>query len=296
MKYILTFLSIFFLSSITFAQCVADAGPDQHKCLNDTANQDLIMIGGNPSANYGTPPYTYSWSINPIEFVLGSSFPYLYATDILSDTTLSNPEVLYEFAADSIMFYLTVTDSLGCISLDSCAVTFSLLGQHLYYYHYWINQGDSVFLNEVPNVGPGYGASTYNWSPSYGLSDTTLAYGFWASPDTTTAYTVTVTDSKGCNLTGGGPTYFIHIFPTGLSEINHIPVKLYPNPTSNFIFIETDANKPILKSELYSLTGKKLAVRSDIKDKIDLTPYPKGTYVLKLYFDDGVAIKKVIKK
>lgn len=296
MKAILTIFVCLTFYAGTYAQCNADAGIDQHKCLNDTSNQSLVIIGGNPSANFGTPPYSFSWSINPIEFVPGSSIPYLYASDILNDTTISNPHILYETASDSIMFYLTITDSLGCTSSDSCVVTFTLFGQHLIYHDYWINEGDSVFLNQIPNIGGGYGETIYDWNPSYGLSDTTLAIGFWASPDTSTAYTATLTDSKGCTATAGGPLYYIWINTTGLNENNIIPIKLYPNPSSNIIFIETDSKNPILKNELYSLTGEKLANFLSLKDRIDLSTYSNGTYILKLYFNEGIVIQKVIKE
>lgn len=285
---------MFFLSSLSFAQCAADAGPDKHSCPNDS-DAYAIPLGSFPTAT-GTAPFTYAWSIIPIEFVLGSSFPYLYASHILNDTTLANPVLMYRDIGDSLKVFVTITDSLGCNSTDSCLITLTHFGIHLTYHEYWINQGDSVYLNQTPNIGGGFGTSTYNWSPSYGLSDTTLAYGFWASPDTTTSYTATVTDSKGCSETAGGPLYVIYVNPTSLRKVDRIPVSLYPNPTSNLIFIETDANKPILKGELYSLTAKKLADLTNLSGGIDLTPYAKGAYILKLYFDDGIAIKKVIKK
>ncbi len=50
--------------------------------------------------------------------------------------------------------------------------------------------GDSILLT-------GQGASTYNWAPSFGLSSAT-GNTVYAFPATTTTYTVTGTDSRGC--------------------------------------------------------------------------------------------------
>ncbi len=50
--------------------------------------------------------------------------------------------------------------------------------------------GDSILLT-------GQGASTYNWTPSFGLSSAT-GNTVYAFPATTTTYTVTGTDSRGC--------------------------------------------------------------------------------------------------
>lgn len=294
MKSILTIIAYLTLCSGIKSQCIADAGTAIHRCSPEL----YVQLGGSPTAFGGIPPYEYEWWIDPIP-TSSQIIPYIYASHILNDTTIATPTLIYtggSFIGDSIEFYLKITDQLGCQSFDTLVLTTSFFGQHLMYYDYWINQGDSVYLNQTPNVGGGFGATTYDWNPSYGLSDTTLASGFWASPETSTAYTPTVTDSKGCELTAGGPLYFVNVNPTGIDELNRIPVKLYPNPTANLIIIETDANKPIVKSELYSITGKKLAGFANHTNRIDLTPYSKGTYILKLYFSERMSFQKVVKE
>ncbi len=294
MKYILTIISLVSFCSGVTAQCIANAGSNIHRCSTELT----VQLGGSPTAFGGIPPYEYEWWIDPIP-TSSQTLPYIYASDILNDTTIATPTLIYtggSFIGDSMEFYLKITDELGCQSFDTIVLTTSHFGIHLIYHEYWINQGDSVYLNQAPNIGGGFGLLTYDWNPSYGLSDTTLASGFWASPDTSTAYTATVTDSKGCSATAGGPLYYIWVNTTGINEDNRIPTILYPNPTSNIIFIEADANKPIIKSEVYSLSGKKLANFANFRNMIDLSNYSNGTYILKLYFNDGISFRKIVKE
>lgn len=275
------------------AQCIANAGEDIHRCSPDS----VVILGGDPTAYNGVPPYIYEWWIDPIS--TGSEVvPFIYASTMLNDTSVANPSFIYtgSFLDSSMTFFLRITDSLGGQSIDTINVTTSIFNVHLIYHDYWINQGDSVFLNQIPNISGGYGTTIYDWNPSYGLSDTALATGFWASPDISTAYSATVTDSKGCTATAGGPLYYIWVNTTGINENNRIPIKFYPNPTSNLIFIEADTDMPILKSELYSLTGKKLGSSPPPGTKIDLSTFASGTYILKLYFNEGIVIQKVVKE
>ncbi len=80
---------------------LADAGPDIVSCNSVTG----MMLGGNPSAAGGTPPYTFSWE---------PSGP-------LTDASLDNPVIATPLAADT-EFTLTVTDADGCTDTDRMTV------------------------------------------------------------------------------------------------------------------------------------------------------------------------------
>lgn len=62
-----------------------------------------VIIGGSPTATGGTPPYTYLWT----------------PSGTLNDSSLANPT-----ATDSATttYYLLVTDSFGCTSVDSITI------------------------------------------------------------------------------------------------------------------------------------------------------------------------------
>lgn len=292
-------LKILFLVSLmnqsSFSQCIADAGADIHRCSPDSS----VQLGGSPSAYGGALPYTYAWSINPIS-TSSQTIPFIFASDVLDDTTNSNPILVYtgsSFIDDSLEFYLTITDNIGCQSFDTVLLTTTHFNGHSGYFEYWINEGDSVYLDQTPNITGGFGEAIYDWNPSYGLSDTNLAMGFWAKPIVSNSYTPTITDSKGCVAVASGPMYFIWMNTTGILENSKSPIKLYPTPTKNVIFIETVNNEPINKVELFSSSGKKLKTELNVTNRIDLSSWPSGKYVLKIYYSEqGVSIQKIIKE
>lgn len=72
-------------------------------------------------------------------------------------------------------------------------------------------------------------------------------------------------------------------------------IKIYPNPTSDFVQI---SSKEKVKSvALYDFSGKLMMTENNSKDKISLLPYPKGIYLMKIVFENGkTETQKVIKK
>ena len=64
-------------------------------------------------------------------------------------------------------------------------------------------------------------------------------------------------------------------------------VKIYPNPTSEKLFISSDLN--LIKFEIYDLSGKRLIVKELKKDinSIDVSDFKKGVYILELSDDKG---------
>ncbi len=136
----------------------ADAGANENICEND----DLLLIA--------TGGESYLWS------------PSFY----LNHDTVANP---LAYPDTSMMFYVQVTDSNGCIENDSIYVTVFMI--------YTVDDqliclGDSVQLNVF-----GEPAISYNWSPVAGLNDPNIIDP-WATPTSTTTYVVTATDSQGC--------------------------------------------------------------------------------------------------
>ena len=61
--------------------------------------------------------------------------------------------------------------------------------------------GDSITIGASPTASDGTSPYTYSWSPPAGLSDPAIANPA-ASPNSTTLYTVIVTDNNGCQDTG----------------------------------------------------------------------------------------------
>jgi len=99
-------------------------------------------------------------------------------------------------------------------------------------------------------------------------------------PDTPTGETV---DSTGCS-------------ENQLSvddEILENSLKLYPNPVTNILTIESK-NVTISKVEIYSILGKKIKeIHSDFKT-IRTDNLSNGMYLIKIYSEKGMVMKNVI--
>jgi len=134
------------ISFVVYAIPSVDAGTDQTICLGDSAVLSASVSSGNPS-------YTYTWSPS-----IGLS-----STNVLDPTATPISDQFYT---------LTVSDSLGCESLDSVLIVVSSL---------IVDAGnDTVACINGPLqldavVSGGTAPYTYDWSPSGGLSDSTIS-------------------------------------------------------------------------------------------------------------------------
>ena len=76
-------------------------------------------------------------------------------------------------------------------------------------------------------------------------------------------------------------------------DSNNLTISVFPNPTNDFVTIS--ANQDLIKIELFNEIGQ--MIKSDYKSKaMDLSDLPKGLYIVKLYGQQNIVIKKIIKK
>lgn len=284
---------ILILSGINtiLAQCTLDLGPNLYGCTG-FQGYDTLELGINFSYSGSVGIAEYKWSAR-YEFTIGSTNYILHASDLLNDTTIENPKLIYD-GADSVFFKLTIIDSLGNICYDSIQVVFSYFGTHLAYISPTILHGDSVFLNFTPNAFGGLGKVSYLWRPNHGLRDSTLPFGFWAKPDSSIAYYLTVTDSVGCTATAP-PLYFVTVNHIGIdeNELNN-QVKVFPNPTKGIVNI-TSKDLHIEGMSICNVLGQQVYFSSLFQEQIDISSFPEGLYILILETNKG-AVRKKIKK
>lgn len=286
-------LLIFLTSSVLSlkSQCFVELGLPQHGCIG-YFGYDTINIGSNLMLTSGTPPFTYLWQANYVHKV-GSIVTYLYASDLLNDTTLSNPEYITYY--DSVVFKLTVTDALGNSCIDSLLVFNSNIQTHLAYLTPSILYGDSVYLDFTPNLFGGIAPLDYLWRPNHGLKDSTKDRGFWAKPDSSIAYYLTVTDSVGCTATAP-PLYFVIVNHIGIdeNELNN-QVKVFPNPTKGIVNI-TSKDLHIEGMSICNVLGQQVYFSSLFQEQIDISSFPEGLYILTLKTNKGSVRKKMKKE
>lgn len=81
--------------------------------------------------------------------------------------------------------------------------------------------------------------------------------------------------------------------PLAISEFESSQVSLYPNPTQDFIVIETE-NAEIISVELYNLLGQRLGTYNH--PRIQTAHLPAGVYLLKIHTSQGTVTKKMAKQ
>jgi RHS repeat-associated protein len=146
---------------------------------NDTTilKRDTMLLGGTPTANYGSIPFTYSWS----------------PTTGLNSSTIANPKAS---PASNTTYVVTITDAGACGNKKDTVVVTVDPNQK-------VNAGsnvticfhDTTTIGGSPTAKGGTLPYTYSWSPSTGLTSTSIANPK-ALPTITTSYVVTVTDAQ----------------------------------------------------------------------------------------------------
>ncbi len=143
---------------------IAQSSNDTTICLGGVA-----VIGRSPLG--GRPPYRFAWS--PAQGLDNASAEFPRATPTVNT-----------------FYTVTVTDSAGCVSQAQM----------------WVNVYPKQVISAGSDTGICLGSSIqlqatgkgrFAWTPGIGLSDTTIQNPV-ASPQRTTVYTLSVTDSNGC--------------------------------------------------------------------------------------------------
>ncbi len=145
-----------------------------HPISSISAGNDLSMCFGDTVQLTASGGASYIWSP-------GNS---------LSDSTIFNP---LAFPTATTSYIVNALDTNGCNNSDTVLVTVNPLPT--------INAGNDVAICEGDTAQlQASGASSYLWTPSTGLSDTTIANPL-AFPIVTTTYIVTGTDTNSCSNT-----------------------------------------------------------------------------------------------
>ena len=170
-------------------------------------------------------------------------------------------------------YYLTVTDNNGCTAESNhLAIT--------------VHPLPPVSISVNGDTLIAYGAASYQWildgSPISGATTTTyIATG----PG---LYSVAVTDTNGCASTS------LPVNITGTGNLTEDNFFVYPNPSSDRIFIVSDED--LTEMKIYDTNGKLLqwSERPDGK-MVDISTLAKGIYLAEIKTRTGVFRKRWVK-
>ena len=83
-------------------------------------------------------------------------------------------------------------------------------------------------------------------------------------------------------------------FPLSVIDNTLTSIKIYPNPTSDQLFIFSE-NTVIERFTIFSLTGKKILEALNENNSIDVSTLSKGIYFIELSSSEGKSIQRFIK-
>lgn len=81
----------------------------------------------------------------------------------------------------------------------------------------------------------------------------------------------------------------------GVSELEKETVKIYPNPTSDFVYVKLNSKSKIEGAEIYDLSGKLVLTTKLESEKLDLRNLPHGIYMI-VFRNSDIKPIKIIKK
>jgi hypothetical protein len=165
-----------------------------------------------------------------------------------------------------------VTDANGCTTLQTVTLQEKLLVTTTINNH----PGCSSCIDgsiSTTVTGTGKEPYTYRWEDDNGKTVATTATADSLPPGT---YVLTVTDSSGCYI-----TQTINLWATDIaSNYTAANLKLYPNPSSGIVFIETDPDTELVVTNLQGQLVFSHKGENNNVVKLDLSNQAKGIYFL----------------
>lgn len=176
------------------------------------------------------------------------------------------------------IYTVRVTNNYGCIDTTNAAI--------LSYYPRPIKPSIVVTKPklEVANIYRYY-QWYFNNKALMGSND------YYAIAKTSGSYFVEVTDSNGC--INNSDTVLIEL-PTQIAQVQLEAIKIYPNPTHNWLTIEAPVDIDIIMTDLVG----RVVLNSHIPKTISLDRLSSGTYLLKIFnasTKEFIGIEKIIK-
>ena len=233
-------------------------GTDSKGCVN--TDDVVITVNPLPTVSAGVDKAICNGSSTTITATGASSYVWSPTTGLSSSTVASptaNP-------TSTTTYTVTGTDSKGCVNTDAMVLTVHPRPT--------VSAGaDKAICSGASTTITATGATSYTWSPTTGLSSSSVASPT-ANPTTTTTYTVTGTDGNGCtntdamvltvnplptvsagvdkavctgsstSITATGASSYVWSPSSGLSGTTTATVTANPTATTTYTVTGTDAN------------------------------------------------------
>ena len=81
----------------------------------------------------------------------------------------------------------------------------------------------------------------------------------------------------------------------GITEAEKESVKIYPNPTTDYVYLKLNSKVKLETAKIYDLSGKLISQPKINEDRLDLRSLNQGIYLLK-FTNSNIQTIKIIKK
>ncbi|MFA4852485.1 MAG: T9SS type A sorting domain-containing protein [Bacteroidales bacterium] len=295
-------------------------------CITNTIDGSLVLNNGftintgptspiitSVSPNIGSPGQTLTVSITGqnTNFQQGTDnvnlfqgYTYVYPSNLTFNSgTLINATFSFSTSQPTGYYNVNIIGhnpiilTNGFLVAQPCSAQYTIVPDTTIPHHYY-----------VINNASGYQPINYLWSWGDGTYDS-IAYPSHTY-NTAGTYTIclSITDSIGCTSTYCDSSYLqknpntvisVDVIPPTVTGINiyelYGQIKVYPNPTTNNITIESPQQAVI---EILNIQGQliKTITANSNKTNVDVSAFPCGVYVVEVKTEQGVAIKKFVKQ
>ncbi len=184
-------------------------------------------------------------------------------------------------------YSVTVTDTLGCVSSDDADVTINPLPNPSIF-----GASDTLCDYNDITLDGGAGFSGWDWSTGGTSQMETIAGS--SLPAGANTITLTVTDGNGCMAMDS-----VSIFVDACASLEELAVEftLFPNPAEGVFNYAFDGNVEALSLELTDVLGKSIWTRNaELQGQIDITDYPRGTYLLRIFNGENAHVIRLVKQ
>ncbi|MBL7800353.1 MAG: T9SS type A sorting domain-containing protein, partial [Chitinophagales bacterium] len=138
------------------------------------------------------------------------------------------------------------------------------------------------------NLSASAGFVAYQWKLNGNTISGANAQTYTAVANGT--YAVEVTDANGCK----GISNALNVAGVGIENLSNISLILYPNPATDIITIETDAQ--VTGVELFSAIGQKINVTTNAIQQINISDLAAGAYSIIIHTTNGSIQKRFVKE
>lgn len=169
-----------------------------------------------------------------------------------------------------------------------------------FWYKYTPTQGDMAQVNlAFRKNGTQFDARNVNLNASIDYQHVESPFELGMVPDSVIINIISsqwenkATSFVGSKLIIDKLSFKTGAIPTDIQNLK-LSSNIFPNPTRGILHLNTDARK-VKRIGIYTLAGKVLYSTTEIVNKIDISAYSIGIYLIKLEMSDSIMMYKIIK-